>query len=86
MQELQADLRAAVLLLLVARCKGSPAALSAAGGVHAFLAMLKDGDVRIRYIAATFLQVFSTVLHLFHQRQANLAFHVFAYMQCYALT
>lgn len=58
-QGLQADLRAAVLLLLTARCKGSPAALSAAGGFNAFLAMLKDDDVRIRHVAAAFLQVIS---------------------------
>lgn len=57
MQGLLADVRAAVLLLLVARCKGNAAALSAAGGVNVFLALLRDGDVRIRHIAAAFLQV-----------------------------
>ena len=56
-QGLHSDLRAAVLLLLVARCKGNAAALSAAGGVNIFLALLRDGDVRICHIAAAFLQV-----------------------------
>lgn len=65
-QGLQADLRAAVLLLLVARCKGSPAALTAAGGVNTFLALLKDDDVRVCHIAAAFLQVMFVVMHVWY--------------------
>jgi hypothetical protein len=54
---LQADVRAAILLLLVARCKGSPAAISNIGGIEHWVGMLRDEDVRVRHISAAFLQV-----------------------------
>lgn len=50
------DMRAAILLLLAARCKGSLADTHAAGGSSSFVDMLSDSDPRIRHIAASFLQ------------------------------
>ena len=46
-----------MILLLVARCKGNAAAFSETGGAEHWVGMLRDGDVRMRHIAASFLQV-----------------------------
>ena len=53
------DVRTAVLLLLAARCKGSPDDTAAIGGSSFFFDVLEDADPRVRHIAASFLQVCS---------------------------
>ncbi|BDA44179.1 hypothetical protein COCOBI_05-3630 [Coccomyxa sp. Obi] len=50
------DVRAATLLLLAARCKGSPDDTAAIGGSSFFFDVLEDADPRVRHTAATFLQ------------------------------
>ena len=50
------DLRAALVLLLIARCSVKPTALQEAGGEALFAELLQDGDARVRYHASTFVQ------------------------------
>lgn len=50
------DVRAAVLLLLIARCSLDTLALQQAGGEGVFVDLLSDSDPRIRFHASTFLQ------------------------------
>lgn len=50
------DVRAAILLLLIARCSLDNAALQQAGGEGIFVDLLSDMDSRVRFHASTFLQ------------------------------
>lgn len=50
------DVRAAILLLLIARCSLDNAALQQAGGEGVFVDLLSDNDPRVRFHASTFLQ------------------------------
>lgn len=50
------DVRAAILLLLIARCSLDNAALQQAGGEGIFVDLLSDMDPRVRFHASTFLQ------------------------------
>ena len=50
------DVRAALLLVLIARCSLDTAALQQAGGEGVFVDLLSDSDPRVRFHAATFLQ------------------------------
>lgn len=60
------DVRAAMLLLLAARCKGSLGDTAAIGGSSFFVNVLNDRDPRVRHISASFLQVGpdTAILHL----------------------
>lgn len=49
------DARAAVLLLLMARCAGDAAALRALGGAAFFSGLLGEADARVRHYAAVFV-------------------------------
>ncbi len=49
------DARAAVLLLLMARCAADAAALRALGGTAFFSALLSEADARVRHYAAVFV-------------------------------
>ncbi|PRW39232.1 hypothetical protein C2E21_7090 [Chlorella sorokiniana] len=49
------DARAAVLLLLMARCAADAAALRALGGAGFFSALLSEADARVRHYAAVFV-------------------------------
>lgn len=50
-----ADVRAAMLLLLVGKCTDSPAVLTELGGLEFFRSLLDDPDARIAYFSSTFL-------------------------------
>ena len=50
------DTRAALVLLLIARCNMEQTALQQAGGEALFAALLKDADARVRYHASMFVQ------------------------------
>lgn len=50
------DVRAAVFLLLIARCSLDKVALQQAGGEGLFVDLLADSDPRVRFHAAVFLQ------------------------------
>ena len=50
------DLRAALVLLLIARCNMEQTALQEAGGEALFAALLKDTDARVRYHTSMFVQ------------------------------
>ena len=50
------NVRAAILLLLIARCSLDNAALQQAGGEGVFVDLLSDMDPRVRFHASTFLQ------------------------------
>ncbi len=60
------DVRAAVLLLLAARCKGSLEDTAAVGGSSFFFDVLEDADPRVRHTAASFLQVCQLLNSSFH--------------------
>ena len=51
-----ADTRAALVLLLIARCNMEQAALHQAGGEALFAELLRDSDARVRYHASMFVQ------------------------------
>lgn len=50
------DTRAALVLLLIARCNMEQIALQQAGGEALFATLLKDADARVRYHASMFVQ------------------------------
>ena len=50
-------MRLALLLLLLGRCQGDPAALASVGGAGMVADLLGDPDPRLAYHAACFLQV-----------------------------
>ena len=50
------DTRAALVLLLIARCNMEQTALQQAGGEALFATLLKDADARVRYHASMFVQ------------------------------
>lgn len=50
------DVRAALVLLLIARCTLKQTALQEAGGEALFAELLKDRDARVRYHASVFVQ------------------------------
>ena len=50
------EVRAALVLLLIARCNMEPTALQQAGGEALFAELLRDADARVRYHASMFVQ------------------------------
>lgn len=50
------DTRAALVLLLIARCNMEQTAVQQAGGEALFATLLKDADARVRYHASVFVQ------------------------------
>ena len=50
------DTRAALVLLLIARCNMERTALQQAGGEALFTELLRDADARVRYHASLFVQ------------------------------
>ncbi|GBG92191.1 hypothetical protein CBR_g54636 [Chara braunii] len=76
------DMRAAMLLLLIGKCRESRAALEEVGGERFFRSLLEDPDARIAYFASTYLlkrmmteqaEQYRNVLHrlVFKAQQSN---------------
>ena len=64
------DVRAVLVLLLIAPCNVKPTALQEAGGEALFAELLKDDDARVRYHASVFVQQRLMELKAAQYRQA----------------